>query len=68
MASDSGFNGSTAKNGTHSVNWHHKLRNLVPFRETLALAGWSEAFDVVDFTMVKQPNADLTRGGDNLKT
>ena len=56
MASDSGFIRVVAKNGTHSVNWRHKLRNLVPFRETLALAGWSEAFDVVDFEMVKQPN------------
>jgi SAM-dependent methyltransferase len=43
----------TAKNDTHTVTWRHRLRNLIPLRETLALAGWSEAFDVVNFEMRK---------------
>jgi SAM-dependent methyltransferase len=53
MAGDCGFKLIKARNGTHSVNWKHKLRNLVPGREFLALSGWSEAFDIVDFEMVK---------------
>jgi predicted SAM-dependent methyltransferase len=56
MAHNFGLQLVTAKNGTHSLNWHHKLRNAVPCRELLALAGWSEAFDIVDFTMVKPSN------------
>lgn len=54
MAVDFGMQCVVAKNGVNHVNWHHKLRNLVPFRETLALAGWSEAFDVVNFELVKK--------------
>jgi SAM-dependent methyltransferase len=53
MAIDFGMTCVKAKNGTHSLTWRHKVRNLVPFRETLALAGWSEAFDLVDFELVK---------------
>ena len=53
MAIDFGMKIIVAKNGTHSVNWRHTLRNLVPFREFLALAGWSEAFDKVDFELEK---------------
>ena len=49
IAHDFGMQIVTAKNGTHMINWRHKIRNLVPFREFLALAGWSEAFDIVDF-------------------
>ena len=53
MAVDFGMRVVRAENGVHSVNWRHKLRNLVPCRELLALAGWSEAFDKVDFKLVK---------------
>ena len=53
MASDNDLTLVSAKNGVNSINWHHKLRNLVPSRELLALTGWSEAFDLVDFLMVK---------------
>ena len=53
MAGECGMKCVRAENGTHSLTWRHKLRNLVPFRETLALAGWSEAFDIVDFELIK---------------
>jgi predicted SAM-dependent methyltransferase len=55
MAPDFGMRVVVARNATHSLNWHHKLRNLVPFREFLGLAGWSEAFDIVNFELVKEP-------------
>ncbi len=54
LAVEMGFNCIKSKNGTHSLTWRHKLRNAVPFRETLALAGWSEAFDIVDFELEKK--------------
>jgi SAM-dependent methyltransferase len=53
MALDFNFE-CEAKNGTHAISWRHKLRNLIPFREELALAGWSEAFDIVDFKLTKR--------------
>ena len=42
-----------AQNGVHACSWRHRLRNAVPFRESLALAGWSEAFDLVNFKLVR---------------
>lgn len=53
MAADNGFELVRARNGVHRCSWRHRLRNAVPLREWLALAGWSEAFDVVDFDMRK---------------
>lgn len=53
MADEIGMKCTVARNSVHSITWRHKLRNLVPFRETLAIAGWSEAFDTVDFELVK---------------
>ena len=54
IAGDFGMKCVVARNGVNSVNWRHKLRNAVPFRETLALAGWSEEFDNVDFELIKK--------------
>ncbi len=53
IADDFGFKVIQVQNATYSISWRHRLRNLVPFRETLALAGWSDAFDKVDFELQK---------------
>jgi ubiquinone/menaquinone biosynthesis C-methylase UbiE len=53
MAEDFNFKLLLARNAAHSTTWRHRVRNLVPCRETLALAGWSEAFDIVDFKLAK---------------
>jgi ubiquinone/menaquinone biosynthesis C-methylase UbiE len=54
LARDFNFELIEAKNICHSVTWRHRLPNLVPFKETLALAGWSEAFDAVNFKLRKK--------------
>lgn len=51
MSLDFGLQLVYAYNTVHSISWKHRLRNLIPFRGFLAQAGWSEAFDLVNFKM-----------------
>ena len=52
-----GFQLVYSRHGTTSVNWMHRTRNLIPMPllELLAKAGFGEAFNVVDFAMIKPP-------------
>jgi SAM-dependent methyltransferase len=53
IAEDFGFETVEVKCVSWKHTWQQKLRNLVPFRSVLAEAGWTIAFDNIEFKLRK---------------